>query len=104
MTNRVENLVSVAVFHNPNGGFTAKVTFNDGGGGQSTKETIEEALSSAVEMAVLDRKYLEEKTDHIVALAEGLSPAALRHVSDCYYRLADQAKENARVVSLPQPG
>lgn len=98
-----QNLVSVVVLPDNNGGFNAKVTFKDGGTGISTGETMENALVSAVNQAVLDRKYLEDHTAHILALAEGLSPGALRHVSDHYYRLADEARSRQN-VPLPVPG
>lgn len=97
----VSNKVSVIVLESPLGGFDARVTFKDGGTGQSRAATQEEALVNALNLAVLDRKFLEENTEHIVALAEGLSPGALRHVSDVYYRLADEAKEKQNAVPVP---
>lgn len=97
----VSNKVSVIVLESPLGGFDARVMFKDGGVGQARAETQEEALVNALNLAVLDRKFLEENTEHIVALAEGLSPGALRHVSDVYYRLADEAREKQNAVPVP---
>lgn len=97
----VSNKVSVIVLESRLGGFDARVTFKDGGVGQARAATQEEALVNALNLAVLDRKFLEENTEHIVALAEGLSPGALRHVSDVYYRLADEAKEKQNAVPVP---
>lgn len=98
----LQNLVNVIVLERPTGGFDARVTFKDGGGGQSYADTPELALVNATNMAVLDRKYLDDSTAHILALAEGLSPGALRHVSDYFYRLADEARTKQNAVPVPQ--
>lgn len=101
---RIENMVNVVVLANPNGGYDARVTFVDGGVGQATDLTPEKAMAAATSLAILDRQHLADKTDHILALSAGLSPGALRHVSNHYYRLASEAQEKLKNgVHLPVP-
>lgn len=96
-----KNMVHVVLIEENLGGYAARVRFVDGGQGLAKDVTPEGALMNAMSLAVLDKKYLSENTDPIVAMAEGLSPGALRHVSDVFYRLAEEAKEKQNGVPVP---
>lgn len=98
---QIKNMVHVVVIEEQGGGYVARVRFTDGGQGLAKDVTPEGALVNATNLAVLDKKFLEENTDPIVAMAEGLSPGALRHVSDVFYRLAEEAKEKQNAVPVP---
>lgn len=98
---QIKNMVHVVLVEENLGGYVARARFVDGGQGLAKAVTPEEALVNAVNLAVLDKKFLEENTDPIVAMAEGLSPGALRHVSDVFYRLAEEAKEKQNAVPVP---